>query len=577
MYKIYLKHFVLPPGFAKKIILFMKLTSLMLFVAFMQVSASTLAQKVTLSERNASLSTIFEQVRKQTGYDFAYTTATIETAKLVTINVKNMELNDALKIVFNGQPLDYKIDYKSVSVTRKEPSFLHTLQNKTIKLLNLPTTVRGRVIDSLGQPLIGANISLSIKGLSYGATSDENGEFNFGGMPTGHYTLTITYIGYNKLEQVIDVEGGEILLRLVMHTLPSALDQIQVIGYGTESKRFSVGSVVTVNADVIGKQPVTNPLLALQGQAPGLSVIAKNGVPGSTTLVQLRGQNSLATDRLSMKPYDQPYFIVDGVPFSPQNINITQLSNLASGQSFSGGVDQATGIGAFNNINPSDIESITILKDADATAIYGTKGAHGVILITTKKGKAGKTIVDLNVTSQVNAVARPIQLMNTQQYLQFRKEAFMQEGITPNDDPNDFSGAFAPDLTIYDQNKYTNWQKIIQGKNTHNTDIHATVSGGSAGNTFLVSGGYTNSNYNYPGDFGDKRYTLHSALTTASANKKLNVTLITDYTYEQNNSAGGYGDGRTVQQIDEIGIAAKAGIQDDRIGLHVGHGVGRRR
>jgi TonB-dependent SusC/RagA subfamily outer membrane receptor len=289
-----------------------------------------------------------------------------------------------------------------------------------------------------------------------------------------------------------------------MHTLPSALDQIQVIGYGTESKRFSVGSVVTVTADVIGKQPVTNPLLALQGQAPGLSIIAKNGVPGSTTLVQLRGQNSLATDRLSFKPYDQPYFIVDGVPFSPQNTNISQLANLAMGQSFSGGLDQATGIGAFNNINPSDIESITILKDADATAIYGTKGAHGVILITTKKGKAGKTIVDLNVNSQVNAVARPIQLLNTQQYLQLRRQAFAQDNITPNGDPNDYSGAYAPDLTIYDQNKYTNWQKIIQGNSTHNTDIHASISGGNAGNTFIVSGGYTRSDYNYPGNFGDQ-------------------------------------------------------------------------
>ncbi|GAA4312537.1 TonB-dependent receptor [Mucilaginibacter gynuensis] len=513
----------------------------MLFLAFMQVSASSLAQKVTLSERNASLSNIFEQVRKQTGYDFAYTTATIEAAKLVTINVKNMEVGDALKVIFNGQPLDYKIDNKSVSVTKKEPSILATLQHKTAKLLNLDADIRGKVIDSLGRPLIGANVRFSTSGMIYSAITDENGEFNFVGVPPNSYLLTATYLGYNKLEMLVNVEGENIFLNLVMETLPSALDQIQVIAYGTESKRFSVGSVFTVNADAIGKQPVTNPLLALQGQVPGLSVTAMNGVPGSTTLVQMRGQNSLATDRLSFKPYDQPYFIVDGVPFSPQNLNISQLSNLANGQSFSGGLDQATGIGAFNNINPGDIESITILKDADATAIYGTKGAHGVILITTKKGKAGKTIVDLNVNSQVNAVARPIRLLNTQQYLQLRRDAFAQDSITPNNDPNDYSGGFAPDLTIYDQNKYTNWQKIIQGNSTHNTDIHASVSGGSAGTTFMVSGGYTRSNYNYPGNFGDKRYTLHSALTTSSANRKLNVTLVTDYTYEQNNSAAGYG------------------------------------
>ncbi len=117
----------------------MKLTTLMLFLAFMQVSASTLAQQVTLSERNASLSTIFEKIRNQTGYDFAYTTTTIQAAKPVTIDVKNMELNQVLNIVFNDQALDYEIDNKSVEVSLKQPSFLENLKDKTAKLLALPT------------------------------------------------------------------------------------------------------------------------------------------------------------------------------------------------------------------------------------------------------------------------------------------------------------------------------------------------------------------------------------------------------------------------------------------------------
>ena len=518
----------------------MKLTTLMLFLAFMQVSASTLAQKVTLSEHNASLTKIFEQIRNQTGYDFAYTTTTIQVAKPVTIDVRNMELNQVLKIVFNDQPLDYEIDNKSVEVSLKQPSLLESLKDKTAKLLALPAHIRGRVIDSLGQPLSGAIVYLNLKGapFSYVVTTDNRGDFDFPNIPQNRYTLTVTYVGYSKLEKIIQVNSKDILLNLVMHNSYSALDQIQVIAYGTESKRFSVGNVYSVGADVIGKQPVTNPLLALEGQVPGLSVIAENGVPGSTTLLQIRGQNTLATTNLNFKPYDQPYFIVDGVPFAIQNTNVSQLSNLANAQSFSGGLNQATGIGAFNDINPSDIESITILKDADATAIYGTKGANGVVLITTKKGKAGKTTVDLNINSQLNQVARPIQFLNTQQYLQLRKEAFAQDGITPNDNPNDYSGAYAPDLTLYDQNKYTNWQKVIQGNSTSNTDIHASVSGGSSTNTFLVSSGYTRSNYNYPGDFSDQRYTLHSALTTNSANRRFNFSLITDYAYDQNNSAG---------------------------------------
>ncbi|MDB5157989.1 MAG: SusC/RagA family TonB-linked outer membrane protein [Mucilaginibacter sp.] len=513
----------------------MKLTSLMLFLAFMQVSASTLAQKVTLSQRNASLTTIFEQIRNQTGYDFAYTTATIQTARPVTIDVKNMELNEVLTLVFNNQPLDYKIDNKSVSVSRKEPSLFDNIKDKAANLFALPADIHGTVTDSLGQPLMGANVSLSIKGMTYVAITDSKGGFYFSKLPQERYNLVVTYLGYNKLERIINSNGRDISLNIVLHTVSSALDQIQIIGYGTESRRFSVGNVYTVDANTIGKQPVTNPLLALEGQVPGLSIIAKNGVPGSTTLVQVRGQNSLATDRLSFKPYDQPYFIVDGVPFAAQNLNISQLSNLANGQSFSGGLDQATGIGAFNGINPADIESITILKDADATAIYGTKGANGVVLITTKKGKAGKTIVDLNVNSQVNAAARPLQLLNTQQYLKLRNEAFTLDKLTPGSDPNDYN-SYAPDLTLYDQNKYTNWQKIIQGNNTHNTDIHASVSGGNANSTFIVNGGYTRSDYNYPGDFADQRYSLHSAITSNSANKKFTLTFISDFSYEQNNS-----------------------------------------
>jgi len=516
----------------------MKLTTLMLFLAFMQVSASTLAQKVTLSERNASLLSIFKQIRHQTGYDFAYTAVTIQAAKPVTIDVKNMELNDVLKTIFDTQPLDYEVDNKSIEVSLKAPSFLENLKNKTANLLALPANVHGKVIDSLGQPLVGANVILNAKDFTYGVTTDSKGEFDFPNVSQNRYTLTVTYVGYSKLEKTIQVNSKDILLNLVMQNSFSALDQIQVIAYGTESRRFSVGSVASVNAAQIEKQPVTNPLLALEGQVPGLAVTATNGVPGSTVLVQVRGQNTLIANPSGFKPYDQPLFIVDGVPFATGNANISQLSNLANAQGFSGGISQPTGLSPFNDINPNDIESITILKDADATSIYGSQGANGVILITTKKGKPGKTTLDMSLNSQVNMVARPLQLLNTQQYLQLRKEAFAQDGITPNNNPNDYSGAYAPDLTIFDQNKYTDWQKVIQGNSTHNTDLHTSVSGGSANNTFLVSGGYTRSDYNYPGNFADQRYTIHSNLHNISSDKRFTLDLVTDYGYDQNNSAG---------------------------------------
>jgi TonB-linked SusC/RagA family outer membrane protein len=512
----------------KQLLRVMKLTIVIMTLFLVQVSAATFAQKLTYKKQGATLKQVFAQIRLQTGYHVLYSEQKLDLARKLDINFKDADLDEVLSQVID-EGLEYSIENKDIFIKKKSPSI-----TDRIAAMFTNINVHGRIVDENSNPILGANVS--VKGKRRATVTGENGEFYLAGIDE-KAVLEISFVGYQTRKITVKPEMGNIVLELTA----SRLDEVQVIAYGTEQKRFSVGSVYTVTADVIGKQPVTNPLLALQGQAPGLSVISMNGVPGSTTLVQLRGQNSLATDRLSFKPYDQPYFIIDGVPFAPQNVNISQLSNLANGQSFSGGLDQAMGIGAFNNINPSDIESITILKDADATAIYGTKGAHGVILITTKKGKAGKTTVDLNVNSQVNAVARPVELLNTEQYLQLRKQAFAQDGITPNNNPNDYSGAYAPDLTIYDQNKYTNWQKIIQGNSTHNTDVHASVSGGNDNNTFIVSGGYTRSDYNYPGDFADQRYSLHSALTSSSANKKLNLTLITDYAYDQNNSNGGYG------------------------------------
>ncbi len=518
----------------------MKLTTLMLFLAFMQVSASTLAQKVTLSERNASLTTIFEQIRNQTGYDFAYTTSTIKAAKLVTIDVKNEDLKEVLDRIFSGQPLNYTIENKSVVVSIKDVSFLDQLSDKVKTILNIPTEIGGIVTDTLGHPLVGA--SVTIKGKNLITQTDSKGNFSFPNMPQGNYTLVVSYIGYEKLETSITNTGKYEHLALVLRLATSQLDQVRVIAYGTDSRRFSVGSVSTVTAADIEKQPVNNPLLALQGQAPGLNVTATSGIPGSQVLVQVRGQNTLNLTQIPnqnpQKPYDQPLFIIDGVPFASQNNNVNQFASLVAAQSNSGGLNPANaGISPFSNIDPADIESISILKDADATSIYGTQGSNGVILITTKKGKPGATAFNLDVKTGFNSVGRPVQLLNTQQYLQLRKDAYAADGVTPSNDPNNYLG-YAPDLTIFDQNKYTNWQKIIYGQNTDNTNVHGSLSGGSATNTFIISTGYDKSTYNYPGDFADQRYTLHSNLHHNSQDYRLTVDLTTDFGYDQNNSAG---------------------------------------
>jgi TonB-linked SusC/RagA family outer membrane protein len=544
MYKFYPKIFVQPPGCASKLLLVMKLTTLLITLTILQVSAATYAQKITLSEKKSSLLTVFDDIKSQTGYDFMVPMDILRSANTVTINVKNVSLEAALKQIFQDQPLTYEVTDKSILVKQKEPSLLTTFKDNVAKLFNLPGDVHGKVTDSLGQPVIGASVSLSIKGYSYGAVTDSKGEFHFNKLPQERYTLLVTYIGYNKLEKIVEVNGKDLTLSLVLRNSTSALDQIQVIAYGTESKRFSVGSVSTVTAEDIEKQPVTNPLLALQGQAAGLVVTSTGGIPGSQVTVQVRGQNTLLNNTLNnttnLKPYDQPLFIIDGVPFAAQNNNINQIASLVSTQTYTGGnLQPGGGFSPFNNINPADIESISILKDADATSIYGTQGSNGVIIITTKKGSPGATHFDLNVNTSFNSAADPVQLLNTQQYISLRQQAYKSDGLVPTGDPADqYNSNYAPDLTIFDQNRYTDWEKIILGKTTNNTDVHGSLSGGTANNTFIMSAGYDRSTYNYPGDFADQRFTFHSNIHHLSTDRRLTVDMTTDFDYDQNTSAG---------------------------------------
>jgi TonB-linked SusC/RagA family outer membrane protein len=504
-----------------KMWMIMRITAAILLIGALHVSARGYAQRINLSANAISLKQAFHQIEQQTGYSFFVRLDLLDKASLISVRLKDASINEALDECLKDQLLDYEIIDKIVYIKER-------------KIIPPPPgDIHGRVTDTAGNPLVGATVA--VKGTNRIVSTNAKGEFTLTGADE-RSAIVVSYVGYNTSEfRLTGRENYRLIIALRHNNNP--LDEVQVIGYGTNTKRFSVGSVSTVDAATIEKQPVTNVLLALEGQAPGLAINATSGVPGSQVLVQVRGQNTIADAANGLKPYDQPLFIVDGVPFAPQNNNINQLNSLASAHSYSGGISQAGGISPFNNINPSDIESITILKDADATSIYGTQGSNGVIIITTKKGKAGKTALNLNVNTGFNSDARPVQLLNTQQYLQLRKDAFAADGVTPSNNPSSYLG-YAPDLTIFDQDKYTDWQNVIFGQTSNNTDIHGSISGGTTNNTFLISVGYTRSDYNFPGNYADQRWTMHSSFHHSSTNNRFTLDFITDYGYDQNNSAG---------------------------------------
>ncbi|MCF6401254.1 SusC/RagA family TonB-linked outer membrane protein [Chitinophaga filiformis] len=288
--------------------------------------------------------------------------------------------------------------------------------------------------------------------------------------------------------QPMDMPDSPILI------MGKELDETVVIGYGTTTPRFNTGNVTTVKGDFIAGQSGTNLLMALQGRVPGMLVTQTGGVPGMAMKVQLRGQNSLVNGT-------QPLFVIDGIPFNP--VVTGGLGSQIWG-------DKAS---AFNFINPEDVESIDVLKDADATAIYGSRGANGVVLISTRKGQPGKTQLTVNVNRGFGQTSRKVKLLNTQQYVGMRKEAFRNDSVTPTE-------RNAVDLLKWDTTRYTDWQKELIGGTAAVTNAQASVTGGNNSFQYLLSGHFRRETTVFPGNFGDTRGGIHVSTSTTAAHQR---------------------------------------------------------
>ncbi len=360
----------------------------------------------------------------------------------------------------------------------------------------------GAVTDQAGLPLPGVNIL--VKNTQNGTMSDADGKYNI--MVSHQDTLVYSYVGFKTREERV---GDRLTIDVVLQEDVASLDEVVVnAGYYTVSEKERTGSISRITSEDIEKQPVSNPLAAMQGRMPGVEIVQTTGVPGGGFQVRIRGQNSIAAG-------NDPLYIVDGVPFTSESV-------ASLGQS----IIHPVTITPLTAINPADIESIEVLKDADATAIYGSRGANGVVLITTKKGKAGKTSVEVNMQTGVGRVANTMKLLNTQQYLEMRREAFSNDDETPTE-------STAPDLLLWDPNRYTDWQKELIGGTAYTTDARLSVSGGSENTRFSVRGGYYKETTVFPGDFDYRRMSLHSNLNHTSANEKFGISLTMGFTREE--------------------------------------------
>lgn len=289
-------------------------------------------------------------------------------------------------------------------------------------------------------------------------------------------------------------------------------------GYYKVKDKESTGSIARVSAKDIENQPVTNVLSAAQGRMAGVNITQNSGVAGGGYDVQIRGRNSLRTLSNSAVDGNQPLYVLDGVPMSSPVTSV-----------FSTQILPFQNINPLNSINPNDIESLEILKDADATAIYGSRGANGVILITTKKGNKNKSNLSISSSLAFSSVASRLKMMDTSEYVAMRKSAFVNDNIsTYPATAYDVNGA-------WDENRYTDWQKTLIGKTATTSNTSVGLSGGSDGWTYRINATHNEQTTVYPADYQYKNNVLSMGFTHRSKDNKLNISLSNNFSQQFNN------------------------------------------
>ncbi|MBL7768004.1 MAG: TonB-dependent receptor [Flavipsychrobacter sp.] len=442
---------------ALKTVLYMKLTAAFLLLGCLQLSANGFSQKVTLAGKNISLEKALVEIGEQSGYFFFYRYNELKNATPLNIRLKNVPLKTALEELFRDQPFSYAIDNKTIVVVRKQTDIKNPLPELP------PVDIRGRVVDERGNPMPGATVR--VKGTNNATVSNAEGEFSIPDLPDGT-VLVITYTGYLMQEVVLKKNQP---IRIVLKEDDNSLKSVVVVGYGTQERKDITGAVASLPSKKIKDQPVTSMDAALAGQIAGVQVAQTTGTPGGGVTVRVRGAGSLTAG-------NEPLYVIDGFPVTS---DYNQTNN------------------PLNSINPNDIESVQVLKDASATAIYGSRGSNGVIIITTKSGKSGTSRVNLDMFTGFQEVAKKIDMLDAQGFANYinetRNNAWVDRGgsVTDNNTVrNNVLYRLPPFLADPAAlGKGTDWQdEIFQKAPIRNVQL--SFSGGNEKTKYYMSAGY---------------------------------------------------------------------------------------
>jgi len=464
-----------------KPLLVMKLTLLLLTATFLQVSAATYAQKVTLKVKKATIKEVFEKIQSQTNYDFLYNAEDLKGAHNITLKLDNMPLKQALDVCFSDQPLSYSITNTSILITKKQAP---------TKLDVSKATIRGTVTDTANMPLPG--VTVKEKNTTNAVITDSKGQYNI--TVGDNAVLVFSFVGYGTTEMPVT---GSASVNVKLKETNTNLNEVVVVGYGTQKRADINGAVSTVGAKDIGDKPVLNAFQALQGESPNLIIQQNSLDPGATPIVNIRGIGTTGNN--------DPLVVIDGI------------------------VTQSTG--SLNTINPNDIANVTILKDAGSAAIYGSRAANGVILITTKSGKLNqKATVSYNGSYGVQVPDIMVHKISAAENAYDKNLALVNSGLAPAYSPEQIQELQNEGRGTWDLNHLV-YNAPLQSHNL-------SVSGGGETNSYFISGGYQDQMNLFVGNggsgsnYGYQKYNLRLNQTSIIGRFKFNAIL--NYTKSRN-------------------------------------------
>ncbi len=449
----------------KKIMLIMKMTTVLLFAGFMAIGATTYSQSTRLNFRleNASLQEFFARVEQISEFYFFYKEDEVDLETNVSLDIQNQTIDKILDNVLKETGLNYKIVDRYIVVS-KNPMSDNMLNNWAQQ----QTTVMGMVKNQTGEPIPGTTVM--VKGTLTGTVTDVNGRFSMV-LPASAQVLVFSFVGMRTQE--IAIEGRTTFEVTLLDEL-RGIDEVVVIGYGTRQKKDLTGAVSQITSEEITRQVNMSPQLSMQGKMAGVFVSNPGSDPNSRPVIRIRGVSTLG--------FNDPLYVVDGIPLTEGGA--TEGSTRVA--------DLRGTVNVFNMINPNDIESISVLKDASATAIYGVRASNGVILITTKRGSAGKVKVNMSANYGIQNINNRYDVSTMDEFISWTKEAWANNtNLTPNANYRKFFDESNPNYLGKSPNYTNDWLDATLVKNAPVQDYNLSVTGGNMVSNYAVGAGYS--------------------------------------------------------------------------------------